>query len=304
MTLKTVLITGCRGQVGDQLMRQFQGRCDHLVLTDQHVDTEVPDLIPLDLTDENQIVSLVRKIRPEVIINPAAYTAVDKAESQPSLATKMNANLPGILAREAATINALFVHYSTDYVFDGSGSQPRQENAAPNPLGIYGKTKLEGEKAIQSANPQHLIFRTSWVFSHHGQNFVKTMLKLGREKESLRIVADQIGAPTSAAFLARATFSAIHQVLKKPSLSGLYHLCSEGETSWYEFAVAIFTEARRLGSTLRVETVEPISSSEYPTPARRPLNSRLSCQKYEQAFGESRPTWQVSLSETLAHLCP
>jgi dTDP-4-dehydrorhamnose reductase len=302
MKLQTVLVTGCRGQVGDQLMRQLHGKCDRLVVTDRTPDPAVPGLLSLDLTDERALLSLVRELRPQLILNPAAYTAVDKAESEPTLAEALNVHVPGLLAREAAALGALLVHYSTDYVFDGSGAAPRDETAPTGPLSVYGRTKLDGERAIQSAGGAHLIFRTSWVFGDHGHNFVKTMLKLGAEREHLRVVDDQVGAPTSAAFLARSTLAAVEQTLTEPSLTGLYHLCNAGETSWHGFAVEIFAEARRRGSKLRVERVEPIPSTEYPTPARRPLNSRLACGKFERTFAQLRPTWQEALRETLAEL--
>lgn len=302
MIFKTVLVTGCRGQVGDQLVANLRGKCERLIVTDRNDIGDMPDLIRLDLCDESRVLSFIRAVRPQIILNPAAYTAVDKAEAEPEIADQINARLPGILARETESLNSLIVHYSTDYVFDGSGSHPRIESDETSPLNVYGRTKRDGEKSIMDETSRHLIFRTSWVFSHHGQNFVKAMLKLGAERETIRVVADQIGAPTSASFIAQATVAALQKTLANPRLTGIYHLCSAGETNWHEFALNIFASARQLGKSLTVKHVEPIFTNEYPTPAKRPLNSRLSCGKFDKAFGEARPLWQDSLRDTLKRI--
>jgi dTDP-4-dehydrorhamnose reductase len=282
-----ILLTGSRGQVGWELARSLSTLGEVIAL----------DADRLDLTDADAIRRTVAEIKPRIIVNPAAHTAVDKAESEPELAHAINATAPGILAQEAEKLGALLVHYSTDYVFDGSGEIARREEEATGPLNVYGATKLAGELAIQAACQRHLIFRTSWVYGTRGANFLLTMRRLMRERPELKIVADQIGAPTWCRSLADATAQVLAQVdspfrgADKPQPWGVYHMTNGGETSWQGFAQAILdldapeTPARLL----------PIPSSDYPTPAKRPLNSRLNNDKLERVFGVRLPDWNEAL---------
>jgi len=282
-----ILLTGSRGQVGWELARTLSTLGEVVAL----------DSTRLDLTDTDAIRRTLAEIKPRIIINPAAYTAVDKAESEPDLARAINAVAPGILAEEAEKLGALLVHYSTDYVFDGSGDAAWQEGDATGPLNVYGATKLAGEQAIQATCQRHLIFRTSWVYGLRGANFLLTMRRLMTERPELKIVADQIGAPTWCRSLAEATAQVLAQVetpfrgADKPQSWGVYHMTNGGETSWQGFAQAILdfdapeTPARLL----------PIPSSDYPTPAKRPLNSRLNNDKLERVFGIRLPDWREAL---------
>jgi dTDP-4-dehydrorhamnose reductase len=296
------LVTGAGGQVGHALLKVLPELGD-VVATDVG---NAPNVRQVDFTDASALVDLVRAVKPSVIINPAAYTAVDKAEAEAELAHKINAVAPGVLAAEAKRLGVPLIHYSTDYVFDGSGSAPRREDASTGPLSVYGRSKLDGELAITASGANHVILRTSWVFSEHGHNFVKTMLKLGAEREELKIVADQIGAPTSAAFLADMTVTVIKQGMAAgfSAKSGTYHLACAGETSWHGFASEVFRQGRERGATLKVQRIEPIPTEAYPTPARRPKNSRLDCTKFERAFAVGRPTWHQALSRVMADLMP
>ncbi|OYY93802.1 MAG: dTDP-4-dehydrorhamnose reductase [Hydrogenophilales bacterium 28-61-23] len=282
-----ILLTGSRGQVGWELARSLSTLGEVIALDSER----------LNLSDADAIRRAVAEIKPRIIVNPAAHTAVDKAESEPDLAHAINATAPGILAEEAEKIGALLVHYSTDYVFDGSGNAARREDEATGPLNVYGATKLAGELAIQANCRRHLIFRTSWVYGARGANFLLTMRRLMRERPELKIVADQIGAPTWCRGLADATAQVLAQVespsrgADKPEAWGVYHMTHAGETSWHGFAQAILdldapeTPARLL----------PIPSSDYPTPAQRPLNSRLNNDKLERVFGVRLPDWRVAL---------
>jgi dTDP-4-dehydrorhamnose reductase len=282
-----ILLTGSRGQVGWELARSLSTLGEVVAL----------DSDRLDLTDAEAIRRTVAQIKPRIIVNPAAHTAVDKAESEPELARAINATAPGILAEEAEKLGALLVHYSTDYVFDGSGETPWQEDDAKGPLNFYGATKLAGEQAIQSACQRHLIFRTSWVYGMRGANFLLAMRRLMRERPELKIVADQIGAPTWCRSLADATAQVIAQLnspllgADKPAASGVYHMTNGGETSWHGFAQAILD----LDAPESVPRLLPIPSSDYPTPARRPLNSRLNNDKLERVFGVRLPDWREAL---------
>ena len=282
-----ILLTGSRGQVGWELARSLSTLGEIVAL----------DSDRLDLTDIDAIRRTVAEIKPRIIVNPAAHTAVDKAESEPQLAHAINAAAPAILAEEAEKIGALLVHYSTDYVFDGSGDAAWLEDAAKGPLNVYGASKLAGEQAIQANCQRHLIFRTSWVYGARGANFLLTMRRLMRERPELKIVADQIGAPTWCRSLADATAQILAQVgaanrgADKPQPWGVYHMTNAGETSWHGFAAAIqaFDAAENIASLL------PIPSSEYPTPARRPLNSRLDNEKLARVFGIRLPDWREAL---------
>ncbi|MEY4767361.1 MAG: hypothetical protein RI907_4034, partial [Pseudomonadota bacterium] len=236
-----------------------------------------------------------------LIVNAAAHTAVDKAESEPELARALNALAPGVLAREAAVLGALLVHYSTDYVFDGRGGAPWTEEAPTGPLSVYGRSKCEGEELIRASGCRHLIFRTSWVYAARGGNFAKTMLRLAAERDQLNVIADQIGAPTGADLLADVTAHAIRATLSRPELAGLYHLVAAGETSWFDYARFVIEWARANGVAIRVapEAMAAIPTTAYPTPAKRPLNSRLTNRAIEQAFGVTLPHWQIGVQRML-----
>ena len=291
-----VLIVGQAGQVGRELQRSFSDFGEIVA-----VDRESVDLADLD-----QVREVVRRVRPDVILNAAAYTSVDRAESEQDLASAINAEAPGLLAEEALRSNALLVHYSTDYVFDGSKPLPWTEEDAPHPLNVYGASKLAGEEAIRQVGGRYLIFRTSWVYGPHGKNFLLTMLRLGSERERLSVVDDQHGAPTSSIALADVTRSVVNQVLDgrcgaPDAWAGVYHMTCAGSTTWCGFAKAIFTGAEHLLHG-NAPVVLPIASSEYPTPARRPRNSVLSNARLKQRFGVELPAWEVALGDVLGRL--
>ena len=286
-----ILITGQHGQVSRELQQRLQGLGELIVLgRDQ-----------LDLASPEQIHQQVRDHRPGLIINAAAHTAVDLAESEPDAAFAINAIAPGALAEEANTLGIPLIHYSTDYVFDGGKPAPYTEADTPNPLGVYGQSKLAGEQAIAAVGGQYLILRTSWVYSSHGKNFLLTMQRLLQEKPQLRIVADQIGAPTWAGSIANSTRALIERwQTGEPGEWGIYHMTAGGETSWFGFAEAIGEHLRKQGKACA--ELEPIPSSAYPTPAKRPLNSRLDCSRLQQQWHVSLPHWQDALRECLAQL--
>jgi dTDP-4-dehydrorhamnose reductase len=295
--MTTVLLTGANGQVGWELRRALPS--SYAVIA--------PDRKQLDLSDSDSIFKMVREVRPDIILNPAAYTAVDKAESEPELALAVNGFAPGVLADEAKQLGALLVHYSTDYVFDGNKDAPYFENDSPNPQSVYGRTKLAGEQAVQAVGGKHLILRTSWVYGLHGGNFMKTMLRLAKERDELRIVADQFGAPTWARLLAESTAQILNgwqQAGLDESLSGLYHLTAGGRTSWHHYAEEIVRLARQYDETLKskVLDIHPIATSEYPLPAKRPTNSVLSTEKIKRAFGLNLPEWQPDLVSCVREL--
>ncbi|GAA5182552.1 dTDP-4-dehydrorhamnose reductase [Niveibacterium umoris] len=255
-----------------------------------------------DFTNLDGLAETVRAVKPDVIVNAAAHTAVDKAESEPELAREINALAPGVLAREAAAAGALLVHYSTDYVFDGSGEAPRTESDAVGPLSVYGSTKLEGEQQIRDSGCRHLIFRTSWVYAARGGNFAKTMLKLARERDRLTVIDDQIGAPTGADLLADVTAHAIRATRNQPELCGLYHLVAGGETSWHGYANFVIGFARRAGESLAVQEIAPVPTTSFPTPAKRPLNSRLATNRLQEAFGLTLPRWEQGVERMLTEI--
>lgn len=283
MSRPRILVTGARGQVGWELRRTLACLGEVTAL----------DSRALDLSDTDAVRRTVRELAPAVIVNAAAHTAVDKAESEPDRAHAINAVAPGALAEEAARLDALVVHYSTDYVFDGTGEAPWHEDDACGPLNVYGASKLAGEAAIQASGCRHLIFRTSWVYGARGSNFLLTMRRLMRERPLLRIVADQIGAPTWCRDLAEATAQVLVRVADAPNAApwGVYHMTNAGETSWHGFAEAIREFDRIEGVTL-----EPIASRDYPTPAARPLNSRLDNDRLERAFGLRLQDWRAALA--------
>lgn len=287
-----ILLTGANGQVGWELQHTCPPGVELIALTREQ----------LDLTDVEAIRRSVRDLRPNVILNPAAYTAVDRAESEPELAQAVNATAPGVLAEEARKQGALLMHYSTDYVFDGKKETPYSEDDAPHPQSIYGQTKLAGEGAVRASGCRHLILRTSWVYGVHGGNFVKTVLRLAHERDQLRIVADQFGAPTWARLLARVTWELLPRF--RDDLSGVYHLTASGRTSWHQYAATIVAEARRYDAALRDKplVIQPIATHEYPLPAARPANSCLATDKLRTTFGVSLPPWQDDLRACLAEL--
>ena len=257
-----------------------------------------------DMAQPERIAATVQALRPDVIVNAAAHTAVDRAEGEPDLARLLNATTPGVLAREAQAINALLVHYSTDYVFDGSGTAARDEQAPTAPVSVYGQTKLEGEQQIQASGCRHLIFRTSWVYAARGGNFAKTMLRLAQEREALSVVNDQFGAPTGADLLADVTAHAIRHVAQHPQHLGLYHCVAAGETTWHAYAQWVVETARQLQPelALRVRAIEPVASDAFPTAARRPHNSRLDTTKLQTQLGLRLPHWQQGVQRMLQEI--
>jgi len=293
-----ILLFGKNGQVGWELQRSLSP-LGELIALDRHS----PDLCG-DLTQLQGITSTVQRVRPDVIVNAAAYTAVDKAESEPELARTLNALAPGVLAQEAARLGAWLVHYSTDYVFDGSGSRPWSETDTPAPLSVYGRTKLEGEQAIQVACAKHLIFRTSWVYAARGGNFAKTMLRLAQERERLTVIDDQWGAPTGAELIADVTAHAIRHVQLRPQDAGLYHLVAGGETTWNGYAKHVIAKAEQGRGAIKIvaDEVAIVPTSAFPTPAKRPHNSRLNTAKLQATFGLSLPHWQQGVDRMLAEI--
>jgi dTDP-4-dehydrorhamnose reductase len=292
----TILLLGKNGQVGWELQRSLAPLGKVVAC-----DFDSPGELRADFSQPESLRALVRRVRPDVIVNSAAHTAVDKAESEPEVARALNALSPGVLAEEAAALGALMVHYSTDYVFDGSGSSYRDESAPTGPLSTYGRTKLEGEVRVQASGCRHVILRTSWVFAARGGNFAKTMLRLAGERDQMKVVDDQIGAPTSAELLADVTAHAALRVQADPSLGGLYHCVAGGETSFFGYARHVLERARSSGRELRLppEGLLPIPSTEYPLPAARPLNSRLATHKLQNALGLTLPPWTVGVDRML-----
>jgi len=290
-----ILLFGKGGQVGWELQRSL-APLGELIALDVDSRQQCGDFTRLD-----DMAQTVCAIAPDVIVNAAAYTAVDKAESEPELVRTINALAPGMLAREARTLGSWLIHYSTDYVFDGSGSKPWVETDPIGPLSVYGSTKLEGEEAIRASGCRHLIFRTSWVYAARGGNFARTMLRLAQERECLTVIDDQIGAPTGADLLADVTAHAIRTALQQPELSGLYHLVAGGETSWHGYACFVLDLARQAGVELKVaaENVIPVPTSAFPLPARRPLNSRLDTSKLQTTFGVHLPSWQAGVARMM-----
>ncbi|MBV4544877.1 dTDP-4-dehydrorhamnose reductase [Pseudomonas triticicola] len=289
-----ILLLGKSGQVGWELQRSL-APLGELVSLDRHL----VDGLCGDLSNLEALRATIRQVKPDVIVNAAAYTAVDKAESETELADRVNGFASGVMAEEAASLDAWLVHYSTDYVFNGQGVMPWQETDAVAPVNHYGSSKLAGEQAIIASGCKYLIFRTSWVYGARGNNFAKTMLRLAKDREALSVIADQIGAPTGADLIADVTVLAIQQVLRRPELAGLYHLAAAGEVSWHGYATHVIDFAKAQGEELAVTTVNPIETTAYPTPARRPLNSRLNTQKLRDNFSLHLPDWQSGLTRML-----
>ena len=287
-TTRPYLIFGASGQVGGALVRQLGTRA--VGVSHQAVD----------LANQAAIYSLLDETEPGVVINAAAYTQVDRAEQEEGQARAINGEAPRVLAHWCAQHSVPFVHYSTDYVYSGEGNAAWREDSPVAPINAYGRTKLFGDLAVAEADGDWLIFRTSWVYDAHGKNFLNTIIRLAKERTLLRIVAYQQGAPSYAAHLADATLTSLERALAMPRFpSGVYHLCNRGETNWHEFATAIIEGLRERGEALTVQTIEPIASSDYPTPAKRPLNSRLSLDKIHSVFGIEPPHWRSGLARCL-----
>lgn len=299
-----ILLLGCSGQVGWELQRSLAPLGEVIALSHADGPPQAPHL-RADFVNPEQVAEIVRVVRPDVVVNAAAHTAVDKAESEPELARSLNALTPAAIATEVAKLGALLVHYSTDYVFDGSGQSPRDEQAPTAPLSVYGQTKREAELAIQASGCRHLIFRTSWVYAARGGNFGKTMLRLAAEREQLKVISDQIGAPTGADLLADVTAHAIRTVSGgRDELLGLYHVVASGETSWHQYATHVIEWARAHGQPIRVasDAILPIPTSDYPTPAKRPLNSRLDTSRFQKAFQLVLPDWRKGVNRMLEEI--
>lgn len=297
-----ILLLGKGGQVGWELQRSLS-TLGELIALDQSSTHYCGDFSNL-----TGLAETVRAVRPDVIVNAAAHTAVDKAESEPELARTLNALAPQVLATEAEKLGAWLVHYSTDYVFDGSGDTPWLESDTPSPLSVYGATKLEGEQLIAAANPRHLIFRTSWVYAARGGNFAKTMLRLAQERDKLTVINDQIGAPTGADLLADVTAHVIRQFTQAPTsadtLAGIYHLVASGQTNWFEYAKHVLAQAQLVQPAIQIKAkqVDPVPTSAFPTPAKRPHNSRLNTNKLQATFGLTLPPWQAGVNRMLAEI--
>lgn len=289
-----ILLLGKNGQLGWELQRS-------LALLGEVIALDRLNRSGLcgDLTNLNGLRTTIATLQPDVIVNAAAYTAVDKAESEPELAQLINIQAPKVLAQEASKIGAWLVHYSTDYVFDGSDNEPWNESDEPEPLNQYGKSKLAGEQAIQDSECKYLIFRTSWVYGSKGNNFAKTMLRLATDRKTLDVIDDQVGAPTSAALLADCTAHALRQAVNDSNVAGLYHLAASGQTTWYNYAKFVIEQVQSSGRELAVTEINPISTSEYPTPAKRPHNSKLNTDKFCTTFGLTLPEWQQGVNRML-----
>ena len=293
-----ILLLGKNGQVGWELQRSL-APLGEVTALDRHSQ----DLCG-DLSNLQGLAATVQAVRPDLIVNAAAHTAVDKAESEPELARIVNALAPGVLAQEANQLGAWLVHYSTDYVFDGSGSRPWLETDTPAPLSVYGQTKLEGERLIAEHCKRHLILRTSWVYAARGGNFAKTMLRLAQERERLTVINDQWGAPTGAELLADVTAHAIRQLMQRPQDAGLYHLAASGETTWNGYAKHVLAQAERAQPAIKIiaKEVAAVPTSAFPTPAKRPHNSRLDTASLQTTFGLSLPAWQQGVDRMLAEI--
>lgn len=297
--MKTILVTGVNGQVGFELSQSL-APLGRLILLNRN---------DLDLSDASAILEVLNQFKPDVIVNPAAYTAVDKAESDQDTTFAINAIAPKIMAEWAVQNNALLVHYSTDYVFDGNGVDAYLETDETNPQSVYGASKLQGEQAILASNAKHIILRTSWVYGAHGNNFIKTILRLAQQRDALSVVGDQAGTPTGAKLLADVTATILNKYFAvdthaQAELLGLYHLTAKGVTTWYDYAVYFLNEAVAQGVALTVfvDALQKIPSSSYPTPAKRPTNSQLNCGKIERTFGLTLPDWRQGVKEVLLKL--
>ncbi|PPU38641.1 dTDP-4-dehydrorhamnose reductase [Xanthomonas arboricola] len=296
----TTVVFGANGQVGTELLRALaaDGAIRATTRSGQLPDGSTCETADFDVPE--MLTVLLDRIGPSRVVNAAAYTAVDRAEQDRDSAMRANATAPGVIAAWCASNNVPLVHYSTDYVFDGQGTAPYPEEANTSPLGVYGETKLAGEEAIRASGARHLILRTAWVYASHGANFLRTMLRVGAEREELRVVADQVGTPTPAALIADVTAQLLRQ--RTPDTSGTWHLTAAGQTSWHGFAEAIFQEAVSAGLLSRTPRVVPITTADYPTPAKRPAYSRLSIDKLQRDFDIVLPDWQVGLQRVIAEV--
>ncbi len=294
--MMNILLFGKTGQVGWELQRALAP-----LGTVTAVDVKSTTFCG-DFSNPEGVAETVRRVRPDVIVNAAAHTAVDKAESEREFAELLNATSVKAIAVEAEKLGAWLIHYSTDYVFPGTGETPWLETDAVAPLNVYGETKLAGEKAVQENCTKHLIFRTSWVYAGKGNNFAKTMLRLAKDRPELSVINDQFGAPTGAELLADCTAHAIRTALHKPEVAGLYHLVASGTTTWHDYAALVFAEAKAAGMALAIEKLNAVPTSAYPTPARRPTNSRLNTEKFQRQFELVLPDWQVGVKRMLAEL--
>lgn len=289
-----ILLLGKNGQVGWELQRSLAPLGELIALDRSSEEGLCGDLLNLE-----GLRATIRRIKPDVIVNAAAYNAVDKAESEPELANAVNTMAVYVMAEEAKTIDAWLIHYSSDYVLDGQGQTPWRETDPACPLNLYGKSKLAGERAIQASGCKHLIFRTSWIYGARGHNFAKTILRLAKEREAVSVIADQVGAPTGSDLIADVTALALQQVLRRPELSGLYHLTASGEVSWHGYASHVIGVAKANDESLVVQSVTPIETSAYPAAANRPLNSRLNTQKLRDNFSLHLPDWQSGVTRML-----
>jgi dTDP-4-dehydrorhamnose reductase len=294
-----ILLLGKNGQLGWELQRSLAVLGDVVAC-----DLDSPGDLKADFSDPGSLLALVQRVEPDVIVNSAAHTAVDKAESEPELARAINATAVGVLASEAARQSICLVHYSTDYVFDGSGDAPRNEDAATGPLNVYGQTKLEGEELIRASGCHHAILRTSWVYAARGGNFARTMLRLAAEREELKVISDQFGAPTGAELLADVTAQLLPRLCDHVALSGTYHCVAGGETHWHGYAQHVIEWARARGHPVKVaaDRILAVPTTAYPTPAQRPLNSRLDTSKLTSTFGLTLPPWQQGVDRMLAEV--
>ncbi len=294
-----ILLLGKNGQVGWELQRALAPLGEVIAL-----DFDSPGPLKADFSNPESLAATVRAVAPQLIVNAAAHTAVDKAESEPDFARALNATSPAVLAREAASLGAWLMHYSTDYVFDGSGSTPWAEDSPTGPLSVYGTTKLEGEEAIRASGCRHLIFRTSWVYAARGGNFAKTMLKLAKERDKLTVIDDQIGSPTGADLLADLSAHGLRAAMARSELAGTYHAVAAGETSWHGYARHVIEFARAAGQPIKVapEHIVAVPTSAFPTPAKRPGNSRMNTEKLRNSFGFVLPTWQAGVERMLTEI--
>lgn len=301
-----ILLFGRDGQVGWELQRSLAPLGEVIALGSQADANPVLAGRPLqgDFLQPDGLVDTVQRVQPDVIVNAAAYTAVDKAETEVMAARTINAHAVETLAREAVRLGAAVVHYSTDYVFNGTGDRPWREDDVTAPLNVYGQTKLAGEQAVQQHCPHHLIFRTSWVYAARGGNFAKTMLRLGKERNALTVINDQYGAPTGADLIADVTAHTIRQLMRDPASAGIYHLVAGGETTWHGYASHVIAQARRAGLPIlaSADAIKPVPTSAFPTPAARPANSRLNTERLQETFGIHLPNWHVGLNRMLAEI--
>ena len=294
-----ILLLGKNGHVGWELQRSLAVLGEVVAL-----DFDSPGPLKADFSNPESLSATMRAVAPQIIVNAAAHTAVDKCESEPGLARALNATAPAVLAREAKASGAWLLHYSTDYVFDGSGSTPWVEDSPTGPLNVYGASKLEGEQAIRASGCQHLILRTSWVYAARGSNFAKTMLELGAERERLSVIDDQFGAPTGAELLADISTHALRTALQRAEVAGTYHAVAQGETSWHGYARHVIAFARAAGKPIKVAqaAIEPVPTSAFPTPAKRPANSRMNTHKLRDTFGLALPAWQLGVDRMLSEV--